>query len=179
LDQAVILSSKKPKLPIFKHHHDKAELDKIFPHLRLLQKLATKYGIRDIFQDNGGKLLQIALVTGLTIMPKREGNDAKDSDGREYELKSVNASLTKSFSTHHHLNPVILKKYRAVGWVFAIYESIELQAVYYMPPSQLEPYFSTWEKKWHDSGGKDINNPKIPLKFVVKNGHKIFPADPK
>jgi len=166
---------KKPGLPIFKHHHDKAELDKIFPHLRLLQSLARKHGIQDIFQDNGGKLLQIALVTGLTLLRKREGNDAVDEEGREYELKSVNAALTSSFSTHHHLNPTILKKYRSVGWIFAVYDDIELQTVYYLARDQLEPFFSKWEKKWNASG-KDINNPKIPLKFVVANGHRIFPG---
>lgn len=166
---------KKPALPIFKHHHDKAELDRIFPHLRLLQSLARKHGIQDIFQDNGGKLLQIALVTGLTLLRKREGNDAVDEQGREYELKSVNAALTNSFSTHHHLNLVILKKYRSVGWIFAIYDDIELQAVYYLAPEQLEPFFSKWETKWKTSG-KDINNPKIPLKFVTSNGHRVFPV---
>jgi hypothetical protein len=31
-----------------------------------------------------------------------------------------------------------------------------------------------WETKWHESGGKDINNPKIPVKFVVEHGELIF-----
>ena len=68
--------------------------------------------------------MQIALATGLTVLRKREGNDARDENGREYELKSVNFALTQSFSTHHQLNPTILAKYRKVGWVFAIYEAI-------------------------------------------------------
>jgi hypothetical protein len=72
-------------------HPDKAELDRLLPAVRELQALADKHGIGDIFQDNGGKLLQIALHTGLRILPSREGNDARDEDGREYELKSVNA----------------------------------------------------------------------------------------
>jgi Restriction endonuclease PvuII len=37
-----------------------------------------------------------------------------------------------------------------------------------------EPYFSKWESKWHESGGKEINNPKIPVKFVVEHGELIF-----
>ena len=56
----------------------------------------------------------------------------------------------------------------------AIYEGIELQAIYRMKPTGLEPYFSKWESKWHESGGKDINNPKIPVKFVVEHGELIF-----
>ncbi|HEX9931029.1 MAG TPA: helix-turn-helix domain-containing protein [Pyrinomonadaceae bacterium] len=153
---------------------DKEVLDKLYTHIRLYQKLADKHGIGDIFQDNGGKLLQVLLISGLKILPGREGNDAVDENGREYELKSVNVNLTKSFSTHHHLNPVILKKYRDVDWLFAIYKGIELDSIYLLTPQDLEPYFSAWEEKWHRSGGKDINNPKIPVKFVKENGKIIY-----
>lgn len=160
-----------------KSNDDLPELERVFPYIREYQKLADKHGIRDIFQDNGGKLLQVLLITGLTCMKGREGNDATDADGNEYELKSVNLSLTASFSTHHHLNPVILKKYRAVkGWYFAVYLGIELQVIYYMAPEDLEPYFTKWEQKWHADGGKDINNPKIPVKFVVDNGEVMWQA---
>jgi hypothetical protein len=94
------------------HHPDKSELDRLFPAIREYQTLAIKHGIGDIFQDNGGKLLQTLLILNLQCMGSREGSDAKDAYGNEYELKTVNVLLTKSFSTHHHLNPVILAKYR-------------------------------------------------------------------
>jgi hypothetical protein len=45
---------------------------------------------------------------GLRILSGREGNDAVDANGREYELKSVNIELTSAFSTHHHMNPTII-----------------------------------------------------------------------
>jgi len=157
-----------------KRHPDWEKLEKLIPFVRELQHLADQHGINDIFQDNGGKLLQIALATGLKILPSREGNDARDEKGREYELKSVNVLLTQSFSTHHHLNPTILAKYRQVDWIFAIYEAIELKTIYLMTPKNLEPYFDAWEKKWYESGHKDINNPKIPCKFVIENGELIF-----
>lgn len=155
-------------------HPDLVLLNRLLPHIREYQELASKHGINDIFQDNGGKLLQVLLVTGLQVIPSREGNDARDSEGREYELKSVNATLTKSFSTHHHINPRIIDKYRQVDWIFAVYEGIELQAIYKMTPTQLEPYFSKWEQKWHDEGGRDINNPKIPMSYVITQGELIF-----
>jgi hypothetical protein len=155
-------------------HEDKAALDEIFPHIRRFQALASKHGIDDIFQDNGGKLLQVLLMLNLTVIPGREGNDATDADGNEYELKSVNIHLTKSFSTHHHLNPTILEKYRKVEWIFAIYDGIELRAIYKLAPRDLEPYFTLWEKKWYESGGKDINNPKIPVKFVASKGELYY-----
>ncbi len=40
-----------------------------------LQDLATKYGINDIFQDNGGKVLQSLIILGLKLSPGREGNE--------------------------------------------------------------------------------------------------------
>jgi transcriptional regulator with XRE-family HTH domain len=153
---------------------DKEILDKLYTHIRLYQKLADKHGIGDIFQDNGGKLLLVLLISGLKILPGREGNDAVDENGREYELKSVNINLTRSFSTHHHMNPVIIRKYRSVDWLFAIYEGIELISIHLLTPEDLEPFFSRWEDKWYSSGGKDINNPKIPVKFVKENGKIIY-----
>jgi transcriptional regulator with XRE-family HTH domain len=152
---------------------DQTVFEKCIPAIRRYQQLATKHGIGDIFQDNGGKLLQIILITGLKVLPGREGNDAVDANGRECELKSVNRSLTKSFSTHHHLNPTIVAKYRKVDWYFAVYEGIELIVLYKVAATKLEPYFSAWEKKWKESGGKDINNPKIPVKFVESVGEVI------
>lgn len=154
-------------------HTDKAKMDALMPAVREYQALATEQCIGDIFQDNGGKLLQVVLTLGLTVLPGREGNDAVDEMGREYELKSVNLALTKSFSTHHHLNPVILSKYRQVDWVFAMYRGIELACVHIMRPWQLEPLFERWEAKWHADGGKDINNPKIPAGYVLEHGELL------
>ncbi|MCI0492155.1 MAG: restriction endonuclease [Planctomycetes bacterium] len=156
-------------------HRDKSQLDILWPHIERYQKLAEKHGITDIFQDNGGKLLQVLLVTGLKCLRRREGNDAIDDAGNEYELKSVNILLTNNFSTHHHMNPTIIKKYRKVAWVFAVYEGINLLEIYRLSPELLEPFYSKWEKKWHKEGGKDINNPKIPLTYVRKNGTRLYP----
>ena len=155
-------------------HPDKNFFDELFPYLQKYQELASAHGINDIFQDNGGKLLQVLLITGLDVLPGREGNDAKDADGNEYELKSVNSDLTQSFSTHHHMNPIIINKYRKVIWIFAVYRGIELQALYRMTQKELEPYFLKWEQEWHKREGRDINNPKIPLKFVIKHGELIY-----
>jgi hypothetical protein len=120
----------------FQKHGDLEKLEELLPHIRELQKLASHHGIHDVFQDNGGKLLQVLLVTGLVRIGEREGNDARDSKGREYELKSVNRFNTKGkpkpnapFTTHHHLNQAIIDKYRKVDWIFAVYAGIELEQV--------------------------------------------------
>jgi hypothetical protein len=176
--QIVRLSSHLPfhftRLPM-KPHGDVQLLKELLPAVRKYQDLASKHGIDDIFQDNGGKLLQMLLYTGLKSLVGREGNDAIDENGEEYELKSVNINLTKSFSTHHHMNPTIIAKYRKVAWVFAVYEAIDLRAIYLLKPEDLEPYYQKWEEKWHADGSKDINNPKIPLSYVIKIGTPIFP----
>jgi transcriptional regulator with XRE-family HTH domain len=153
-----------------------SEYERLFPYIQRFQTMASRHGIEDIFQDNGGKLLQALLVLDLRRLPRREGNDAVDDEGREYELKTVNTRLTQSFSTHHHLNPEILRKYRAVAaWFFSIYEDIELRLIYKMTPDQLEPYFRKWEAKWYQEG-HDLNNPKIPVKFVRREGTLVYPA---
>ncbi|WP_052536119.1 restriction endonuclease [Bradyrhizobium sp. ORS 375] len=156
---------------------DVDEFKRLWPSIQAYQDLASKHGIQDIFQDNGGKIVQVLLLLGLTNIAGREGNDAVDSDGREYELKSVNIELTTGVSTHHHMNPTIIAKYRQVDWIFAIYRNIELQRVYKLSPKDLEPYFSKWEEKWRSDGGKDINNPKIPIKFVKEVGTLVYETD--
>lgn len=140
-----------------------------------LQNLAIEYGITDIFQDNGGKTLQLLILLGLRISPGREGNDAIDAEGKEYELKTINISLNRSggVTTHHHLNEIILEKYRKVGaWYIGLYEGITLKQIYKLTPELLEPKFKEWEEKLKVR--KDaLNNPKIPLK-LVRRGQLVY-----
>ncbi len=129
-----------------------------------------KHSIPDIFQDNGGKILQVCLILGLVVLKSREGNDAIDDEGNEYELKAVNLLRTDQFTTHHHLNPVIIEKYRKVDWIFTIYEAIELKEIFLLKPDAIEHWYQKWTTKWHADGGRDINNPKVPLSYVRKHG---------
>lgn len=155
-------------------HADVRLLKKLFPAVREYQKLAMKHGIPDIFQDNGGKILQVSLILGLQVLPSREGNDAVDDKKREYELKTVNLLRTDQFTTHHHLNPVIIEKYRKVDWIFATYEAIELKEIFLLKPEAMEYWYAKWSDKWKADGNKDINNPKIPLSYVRKHGQQLY-----
>lgn len=82
---------------------DAQRLEAAIKSIQELQNLANEYGITDIFQDNGGKTLQLLILLGLRISPGREGNDAIDAEGNEYELKTINVSLNRSggVTTHH------------------------------------------------------------------------------
>ena len=57
-----------------------------------------------------------------------------------------------------------------------VYDGIELTEIYLMKPVQIEPYFTKWAKKRADDGNKDINNPKLPLKFVRESGKDVYSA---
>lgn len=151
-------------------------MEQLWASLHDLNEMANKYGITDIFQDNGAKVMQQLIYLNLGNLPGREGNDAVDQKGREWEMKSINiATSATGFSTNHHTNSDIIRKYRQVIWSFAIYENLVLKAIYVMPPSKLEPVFRHWEDKLKKQ--PHLNNPKIPVSFVEENGIKVYPIN--
>lgn len=157
------------------HREEIAKLNRLWTNLQELQSLAHEYGIDDMFQDNGAKILQQLILLNFDILAGREGNDAISASGREWEMKSINiATSATGFSTNHHLNAHILNKYRQVPWSFAIYRNLELESIYVMTPEMLEPMFTKWQTKYIDNG-LEANNPKIPVKFVKENGLQVYP----
>lgn len=145
----------------------KARLEDAMRGVRELQALATEHGIDDIFQDNGGKVLQSLIFLQLEQLPGREGNDATDAEGRQYELKTINVLKQTQVTTHHHLNADILAKYRGVAaWYISLYEGINLMEIYRVETAGLEHLFSEWERRIQ-SAGEPLNNPKIPLTVIA------------
>jgi hypothetical protein len=49
-----------------------------------------------------------------------------------------------------------------------------LKAIYKVDPAALEPKFSYWESRIL-GGMESINNPKIPLGLVEKEGELVYP----
>jgi hypothetical protein len=79
-------------------------------------------------------------------------------------------------TTHHHLNEIILGKYRRVeAWYIGLYEGITLSQIYRLTPELLESKFQEWEQKIKIKN-EPLNNPKIPLK-LVKKGQLVYPKD--
>jgi hypothetical protein len=56
------------------------------------------------------------------------------------------------------------------------YEGIELKEIFLMKPAAMEYWYRKWEAKWHADGGKDINNPKVPLTYVRQHGTLLHSA---
>jgi|JI10StandDraft_1071094.scaffolds.fasta_scaffold821612_1 hypothetical protein len=167
-----------------KNHKKKIKnLEVLWHSFSMMTELAMEYGIQDIFQDNNAKLVQQLIYLNFKALPGREGNDALDEKNREWEMKSANEELVSGFSTHHHLNHIILAKYRKVPWSFSIYSNTNLKEIYVIQNKALEPVFSSWEGKLNGTNGKtkmeSINNPKIPIKFVRSNGVLVYPYPKK
>jgi len=155
---------------------------------RELQELATRHGVHNVMTDNGYQELVVLTLFGLTKL-RREGNDARDATGHQYELKTVGrissdgvrkASL--SVTTEHTLTLANIERYRRVWlWVVAVFDRTLPEVIYEIAPAALEPYFAAWERHLRDNdpSGTDplnhINNPKIPLKFVADHGVRIWP----
>lgn len=97
-----------PIKPLEQRQNDLERLREGLENVKLLQRLANEYDISDIFQDNGGKVLQLLILLGLRQLKGREGNDAIDEDGNEYELKTVNVSLNPraGVTTHPEISRI-------------------------------------------------------------------------
>ncbi|MEO6890835.1 MAG: helix-turn-helix domain-containing protein [Ktedonobacteraceae bacterium] len=164
-----------PIKPTEQRKDDLERLQRGLENIKALQQLANDYDISDIFQDNGGKVLQLLILLGLKQSKGREGNDAIDEEGNEYELKTINLSLNPraGITTHHHMTKKIIEKYRIVTWYIGLYEGIELTEIWKFHPSKLEVLFASWEKWIDDHNGQPRNNPKIPLRYVRK-GERVY-----
>lgn len=162
-----------------RNHRAKIQkIDALWTNLNELNELAKSYGIPDIFQDNGAKVLQQLIYLNMQILPGREGNDCISESGTEWEMKSINLETSATgFSTNHHTNHDIIAKYRQVPWTFAIYYGIRLAEMYVMTPQMLEPLYQHWENQLQTV--THLNNPKIPVKYVRENGIQVYPINPR
>lgn len=164
------------------HIRQISKFNSLWSKLDDIEEMAKEYKIYDIAQDNNLKLLQTLVLFNFQNQPGREGSDAIDRYGHNWELKTVNINLTKSFSTNHHTNLERIAVFRQERWMFSAYKGINLQEVYVVNPSDLELYFSKWEKTVREkiadnNENAHLNNPKIPLKYVKAVGVKVYPVD--
>jgi hypothetical protein len=158
-----------------------------------LQAEATRHGIHNVFDDGGYKELLILRLFGLQKLD-RTGDDAADTAGRRYEIKTVaridargNRKKSLSVTTEHTLTVDNLARYRSVHlWIVAVFDQAQPEAIYEIAPSRLEKYFADWESRLvrmealRAEGGAPVhlNNPKIPLGFIERQGTRVWPEGP-
>ncbi len=152
------------------------EVDKLWPGVMAYQRLAQSQGIPDIFTDAGGKLLQVAARVGLTLGTDRAGPDAFDRLGQEYEIKTIDINRqAKGFSTSNRMKAKTIERFRRRRWVLALFDGIELVEVFLVHPVMFEAFFADWERTI--SADVQLNNPKIPVKFVREIGVLLYRKD--
>jgi len=152
------------------------ELEEAWKGVEKYQALATQYGYTDIFADNAGKMVQLCVAVGLDGSSERAGPDGFDRIGNMYEVKTIDlAKKSKGFSTNHHLTTNTIERFRNRRFIFAVYLGITLHAAYLIEAEQLEPIFKKWEATLKDKS--HINNPKIPVDFVLQNGVVMYMKD--
>ena len=153
-----------------------------------LQRIASEHGIHNVFADNGYQELVLLTLFGLRKL-RREGNDAEDPEGRQYELKTVARISSDGIpkrslgvTTEHTLTYANIERYRnAHLWIVAVFAQSTPELIYQITPQALEPFFLKWERQLHDQDPtgdierNHINNPKIPLGFVRQNGALVWP----
>ena len=69
-----------------------ARLEKLWENLHELADMCKEYGIQDMLQDNGLKVMQQLVYLNMDFLPGREGNDSISNSGTEWEMKSVKAT---------------------------------------------------------------------------------------
>ena len=134
------------------------------------------------------KDLILLTLFGLTKLG-REGDDAVDAQGRQFETKTVARMSSKgvrktslSITTEHTMTLANIERYRQTFmWIVAVFDGAQPEAIWEIKASALEPFFSVWEAKLRELDEYErpvrdhINNPKIPLKFIAAHGVQVWP----
>lgn len=155
---------------------------------RALQEMAAVHGIHNVFDDNGYKDLILLTLFGLTKLG-REGDDAVDALGRQFETKTVSRMSSKgvrksvlSITTEHTMTLANIARYRKTFmWIVAVFDGAQPEAIWEIKTPALEPYFSAWEARLLEIDAYErpvrdhLNNPKIPLKFIAERGVQVWP----
>lgn len=162
----------------------------------------------EMFQDNRRES-QIAAFLGLHASERRAGEDATDSGGNAFELKSAS---NNQVTTGRDVGVHTINKWREVFWVVAVgtqdEKGLQMTALFVAHPKHLEPWFGKLEALLKDEerrytrvlkaakkGGavlEDIdfvkqkcqrgitrNNPKIPLQLFRDRGLALNHQSPR
>jgi len=156
----------------------KADITEILELAAKLQEHGTKNEIVSVFDDGGYRELLMGKLFGLQLHKGRHGDDATDSEGHNYELKTVNlvdtsGKLRKNpgVTTCHHVNPIIIQRYRGLhAWLVGIFFVNEPVEIYELDPQFVSRTLDTWENRLRDEDITHINNPKLKFQDIREHG---------
>lgn len=147
------------------------------------------HGIHNVFDDNGYKDLILLTLFGLRKLG-REGDDAVDAQGRQFETKTVARLNSRGerrrslgITTEHTMTLANIARYRATFmWIVAVFDGAVPEGIWEISSRALEPFFAIWEERLTEIDLRTdeplrnhLNNPKIPLKFIEEHGVKVYP----
>lgn len=147
----------------------------VLTHARGLEQEALKWGIHNVFEDSGYKTLILVAMFDLRVLSGRQGDDAFDPvTNRTFELKTVNVldsngdmkrAASLGVSAGSRLGKHTLARYREQTneWLIGVFHGHTPLEVWQVDSASLEPFYQKWEAKL-DKG--ELNNPKIPMKFI-------------
>jgi restriction endonuclease PvuII len=149
---------------------DRPEVDELLLHAFDLDRAARPLDVNP-FDNNFIREIIICKQAGLLWNPGRGETDAVGRDGGDYELKStdIRYGRTPQWPTSREVTATVLAAFRAMDFFcFAVFDGIQLLALYKVEVSALEPVFVDLQSKLdvRSAAGKNLNNPKIPWKCV-------------
>lgn len=147
-----------------------------------LEAAAQEAGIPSVFDDGGFRTLLVCRLFGLQALPGKAGHDARCPKGRNFELKTVNLvgthgqrRVNPGVTTEHTLRQANIERFRRTNsWLIGVFAGCRPLEFWQVPTGRLETFFSEWEQKLAQAPNQEINNPKIPLKFIRETGHLVW-----
>lgn len=146
-----------------------------------LEEEANKVGIFNVFDDGGYRTLLLCTMFGLHVLPGKSGDDAVDSEGRTFELKTVNlksgAGMFKEnypgVGTAHSLSEASIARYqKTTGWIIGVFIGNTPIEVWQIDSRHFDPLFRKLSLRLAANQG--VNNPKIPFKLIRRHGKRIY-----
>ena len=147
---------------------DRPEVDDLLIHAFDLDRAGKALGVNP-FDNNFIREIIICKQADLLWNSGRGETDAVGRRGGNYELKSTDIKYgrTPQWPTSREVTATVLAAFRAMDFFcFAVFDGIQLLALYRVRAAALEPVFADLQAKLdvRTAAGKNLNNPKIPWK---------------
>lgn len=146
-----------------------------------LEEEANKIGIFNVFDDGGYRTLLLCTMFGLHVLPGKQGDDAVDSEGHTFELKTVNLKSGSGMfkenypgvGTAHSLSEANIARYqKTTGWIIGVFIGNTPIEVWQVDSKYFDLLFQRLGQKV--AANRGTNNPKIPFKLIRRHGKRIY-----